>query len=78
MAHSRQPGDGEVPEEQHRTGQKRHIQEGVQLVLHSHVHMRAAAGTGRAQLVPDKRGQPESQEPDPAHLSGKRLRGYRD
>jgi len=74
MAHSRQPGDGQVPEEQHRTGQERHLQEGVQLVLHCHVHMRAAVGAGRAQLVLDQRGQPEPQKPDAAHLSGKRVR----
>jgi len=36
--------------------------------------MRAAVGAGRAQLVPDQRGQPEPQKPDAAHLSGKRVR----
>lgn len=59
VAHSRQPGHGQVPEEQHRVRPQRHLQEGVQLVLHRHVHMHAAVGSGRAQLVPDQRGQPE-------------------
>lgn len=76
VAHRHQPEDGQVPEEQYRAGQKRHLQEGVQLVLHSHVHLRAAVGAGRAQLVPDQRGQPESQEPHSTHLPGKSFRTY--
>lgn len=71
VAHSHQRGHRQVPEEQHGTGPERHLQEGVQLVLHRHVHMRAAAGAGRAQLVPDQRGQPEPPEPDAAHVPGK-------
>lgn len=39
--------------------------------MHRHVHMRTAAGAGRAQLVPDQRGQSESPEPDAAHVPGK-------
>lgn len=71
VAHSHQPGHRQIQEEQHGLGQERHLQKGVQLVLHSDVHMRAAPGAGRAQLVPDQRGQPEPQEPDAAHLPGK-------
>jgi len=71
VAHSHQPGHRQVPEEQHGTGPERHLQEGVQLVLHRHVHMRTAAGAGRAQLVPDQRGQPEPPEQDATHVPGK-------
>lgn len=71
VAHSHQRGHRQVPEEQHGTGPERHLQESVQLVLHRHVHMRTAAGAGRAQLVPDQRGQPEPPEPDATHVSGK-------
>lgn len=72
VANNHRPVDGKVPEDQHRTGQERHLQEGVQLVLHNHVHMRTTVGVSRAQLVPDQRGQPEPQEPDTTHMSGKR------
>lgn len=71
VAHSHQRGHRQVPEEQHGTGPERHLQEGVQLVLHRNVHMRTAACAGRAQLVPDQRGQPEPPEPDSAHVPGK-------
>jgi len=71
VAHSHQRGHRKVPEEQHGTGPERHLQEGVQLVLHRHFHLCAAAGARRAQLVPDQRGQSEPPEPDAAHLPGK-------
>lgn len=72
VAHRHRPEDGQVPAVQHRAGPERHLQEGVQLVLHSDVHMRAATGVGRTQLVSDQRGQPEPQEQDQTHLPGKR------
>lgn len=70
VAHPDRSGHRQVPEEQYGTGPERHIQEGVQLVLHRHIHLCAAAGAGRAQLVPDQRRQPEPPEPDAAHVPG--------